>query len=122
MTEKKICVICGAEFTPTHPCQKLCGNPECTKARHKQYVQNKSEQYKESIRKHRQLPHVKEYRAAYDKQYQLEHKEQIKNYKQQWYQKKRFFEHLAKGEVIDNSYYQSLTKKEKKAILDKLNK
>jgi hypothetical protein len=120
--EKKICVICGKEFIPNSPSQKICGDPECLKARRREYTRNHAEMYRELNRKHRQKPRVKKYRAAYDKQYQLNHKEQIKEYKKIWWLKKNFLEHLEKGEVLKNAYYYSLSKEEKEKLLLTLDK
>ena len=121
MTEdKRICEVCGTEFTPNSPSQKLCGSESCLKARRREYARNHAEMYRELNRKHRQKPRVKKYRAAYDKQYQLEHKEQIKNYKKMWWLKKNFLKHLEKGELLKNIYYYSLSEQEKQQILDKI--
>lgn len=123
MTEdKKICVICGKEFTPNSPSQKICGDPECLKARRREYTQNHAEMYRELNRKHRQKPRVKKYRAAYDKQYQLDHKEQIREYKKIWFQKQQFLKYLEKGTLLKNIYYYSLSEQEKQQALDKISK
>lgn len=121
MTEdKRICEVCGTKFTPNSPSQKLCGSESCLKARRREYARNHAEMYRELNRKHRQKARVKKYRAAYDKQYQLDHKEQIKNYKKMWWLKKNFFKHLEKGELLKNIYYYSLSEQEKQQILDKI--
>ena len=121
MTEdKRICEVCGTEFTPNSPSQKLCGSEPCLKARRKEYAQKHADMYRELNRKHRQKPRVKKYRAAYDKQYQLDHKEQIQNYKKMWWQKKQFFKYLEKGELLKNIYYYSLSEQEKQQLLDKI--
>ena len=121
MTEdKRICEVCGTEFTPNSPSQKLCGSEACLKARRKEYAQKHADMYRELNRKHRQKARVKKYRAAYDKQYQLDHKEQIKNYKKMWWQKKQFFKYLEKGEILKNIYYYSLSEQEKQQALDKI--
>ena len=121
MTEdKRICEVCGTEFTPNSTSQKLCGSESCLKTRRKEDAKKHADMYRELNRKHRQKARVKKYRAAYDKQYQLEHKEQIKNYKKMWWQKKNFFKHLEKGEILKNAYYYSLSKEEKQQALDKI--
>ena len=123
MTEEtRICVVCGTEFTPASPSQKMCGNPECTKARRREYTQKHAEMYRELNRKHRQQPRVKAYRAAYDKQYQLDHKEQIRQYKKMYFQKQQFLKYLEKGEILKNIYYYSLSEQEKQQALDKISK
>lgn len=123
MTEdKRICEVCGTEFTPNSPSQKLCGSESCLKARRKEYTQKHADMYRELNRKHRQKARVKKYRAEYDKQYQLEHKEQIQSYKKMWWLKKNFLKHLEKGEILKNAYYYSLSKEEKEKLLLTLNK
>ena len=123
MTEdKRICEVCGTEFTPNSPSQKLCGSKSCLKARRKEYAQKHADMYRELNRKHRQKARVKKYRAEYDKQYQLEHKEQIQSYKKMWWLKKNFLKHLEKGEILKNAYYYSLSKEEKEKLLLTLNK
>ena len=118
--DKRICEVCGTKFIPNSPSQKLCGSESCLKARRKEYAKKHADMYRELNRKHRQKARVKKYRAAYDKQYQLDHKEQIKNYKKMWWQKKNFFKHLEKGEILKNAYYYSLSKEEKQQALDKI--
>ena len=120
--ETRICVVCGKEFTPNSPSQIICGDPECLKARRREYTRNHAEMYRELNRKHRQQPRVKKYRAAYDKQYQLDHKEQIREYKKIWFQKQRFLKALEKGQLIKNIYYYTLTEQEKQQALDKISK
>ena len=121
MTEdKRICEVCGTEFTPNSPSQKLCGSESCLKVRRREYARNHAEMYRELNRKHRQKARVKKYRAEYDKQYQLEHKEQIKQYKKMYFQKKQFFKYLEKGELLKNIYYYSLSEQEKQQALDKI--
>ena len=122
MNETRICVICGQEFMPKSGSQIICGSPECLKARRKEYAHKHADMYRELNRKHRQKPKVKKYRAAYDKKYQIEHKEEIRLYKQMWFKKKQFFKYLDKGELLKNSYYYSLTSEEKQQALDRLHK
>lgn len=120
--ETKQCVVCGKEFSPNSPSQKICGNPDCLKERRREYTKNHAEMYRELNRKHRQQARVKEYRAAYDKQYQIDHKEQIQAYKKMWFQKQQFLKYLEKGELVKNIYYYSLSEQEKQKALDKISK
>ena len=120
MTEKKKCVVCGAEFIPKSPTQKLCPSEECHKQRRKEYTRKHAEMYRELNRLYRQQEEVKQYRAEYDKQYQKKHKQQIRQYKKFYYQKKRFMQHLAKGNILKNVYWFSLTKEEQEQVLDKI--
>ena len=53
MKQRK-CVICGKLYTPTSPSQILCGSVECKKARHKQYIKEHEEMYKELNKEYRQ--------------------------------------------------------------------
>lgn len=122
MSEKRICEICGVEYTPNSPSQKLCGNPECTKERRREYSRKNAEMYRELNRLYRQQEVNKLHRAEYDREYQKKHKTQIQQYKKIWYQKKRFYDHLQKGEVLKNIYWFSLNKDEQQQILDKINK
>ena len=52
MKQRK-CVICGKLYTPTSPSQILCGSVECKKARHKQYIKEHEEMYKELNKEYR---------------------------------------------------------------------
>lgn len=122
MTEVRHCIICGAEFIPKSPTQKLCGSEECRKARKRQYAKENADMYKALQKKHRNKARVKQYRAEYDKQYQVEHKDQIKEYKKLWWQKKRFLNYLDKGILLKNMYYFTLTEQEKQQALDKIKK
>lgn len=119
--EPRKCIICGKEFKPKSGNQKICGSEECLKARRKEYAHNHIELYRELNRRHRQKPHVKAYRALYDKEYQIEHKEQIKAYKKMYWQKKQFFKYLNEGELLKNAYYYSLSKEEQQQYNEKVN-
>lgn len=120
MTNNRICVICGAEFTPNSPSQKICGKKECYIERRRRYTRNHAEMYRQLNREYRKIPRVKEYRAAYDKEYQLKHKEQIKEYKKMWFQKQQFLKYLEKGKLLKNIYYYSLSQEERQQALDKI--
>lgn len=122
MTDVKHCIVCGTEFVPNSPSQKICGKKECLRARRKEYAQTHADMYKALQKKHRSKARVKKYRAEYDKQYQVEHKDQIKEYKKLWWQKKRFLNYLDKGVLLKNMYYYTLTDLEKQQALDKINK
>jgi len=119
---KRICEICGAEFIPNSPSQKLCGSESCLKERRRQYTREHADMYRELNKEYRQQPRVKKYRAAYDREYQKKHKEQIKEYKKMWFQKQQFLKYLEKGEVLKNIYYYSLSAEEKQQALDNLKK
>lgn len=120
MTTKRICVMCGVEFEPKSPSQKICGSLECQKERRRQYMRKHADLYRELNRMYRQKEEVKQYRAEYDKEYQKTHKQQIRQYKKMWYQKQRFLKHLDKGELLKNIYWFSLSQEEKQQALDKL--
>ena len=121
MTEnKRVCVICGAEYTPNSPSQTICGSEDCQRERRRQYNRKHAEMYREFNRKYRKQKRVKEYRAAYDKAYQEQHKQQIQEYKKLWYQKQRFLKHLEKGKLLKNIYWFSLSDSEKQSIRDKI--
>lgn len=120
MSDTRICEICGVEYTPKSPSQKLCGNPECTRARRREYSRKNAEMYRELNRRYRQLEKNKAHRAEYDKEYQQKHKEQIQAYKRLWWQKQMFYKHLEKGNLLKNIYWFSLSEQEKQTILDKI--
>ena len=120
MTTKRICVICGAEFNPNSPSQKICGSEECQRERRRQYTRQHAEMYRQLNKEYRQIPRVKKYRAKYDREYQQKHKEQIREYKKMWFQKQRFLKSLEKGELLKNIYYYSLSPQERQQALDNL--
>lgn len=122
MSETRICEICGVEFTPKSPSQKLCGNPECRKERRREYSRKNAEMYRELNRLYRRQEVNKLHRAEYDREYQKKHKAQIQQYKKMWYQKQRFFKHLDKGNILKNIYWFSLSKDEQQQMLDKISK
>lgn len=116
MNEKRICVICGAEYTPKSPSQVLCGKVECKRARHRQYVQQHAEMYRILNREYRKKEENKAYRAEYDREYQKKNKQRIKEYKQAYWKKKFFFQKLEQGILLQNSYWFSLPKEEQERI------
>lgn len=120
MTGKKICVICGVEFEPNSPSQRICGSESCLKERRREYTRKHAEMYRELNKEYRKKKKVKKQMAAYDKKYQQEHKQQIKEYKKMWYQKQRFLNSLEKGEILKNIYWYSLSANEKQEVLDKI--
>lgn len=120
MAEKKKCVVCGVEFTPRSPSQKICGNIECQKERRRQYMRKHAKMYRELNKLYRQKEEVKQYRAEYDREYQQTHKQQIQQYKKLYYQKKRFMQHLENGKLLKNIYWFSLSKEEQEQALDKI--
>ena len=85
MAQVRKCEICGREFIPNSPNQKMCRSEECHKERQKQYAHDNVEMHREATKRYRE--NNKEYKklaAAYDKKYQIEHKEQISEYKKIW--------------------------------------
>lgn len=120
MTEKRICEVCGVEFKPKSPSQRVCSKAECQKERRRQYMRKNADLYRELNRMYRQREEVKQYRAEYDKEYQKTHKEQIREYKRMWWKRKMFFKHYEQGEIIKNMYWFSLSQDEQKELLDRI--
>ena len=119
MKQRK-CVICGKLYTPTSPSQILCGSMECKKARHKQYIKEHEEMYKELNKEYRQREENKIARAKYDKKYQKENKQRIKAYKRAYWLKKSFLNSYAKGKLIKNAYWFTLSKEEQERLIAEL--
>ena len=118
MAQVRKCEICGREFIPNSPNQKMCGSEECHKERQKQYAHDNVEMHREATKRYRE--NNKEYKklaAAYDKKYQIEHKEQISEYKKIWFQKQQFFKYLKKGVLLKGTHWFNLTIEEKEKIL-----
>ena len=118
MAQVRKCEICGREFIPNSPNQKMCGSEECHKERQKKYAHDNVEMHREATKRYRE--NNKEYKklaAAYDKKYQIEHKEQISEYKKIWFQKQQFFKYLEKGVLLKTAYWFSLSLEEKEKIL-----
>lgn len=112
------CIICGTKFRPKTSTQLLCGCPECRRLRKAQLAKQNAERAKERQQKYRRKKSVKAKRAIYDKQYQQEHKEQIKAYKKMWFARKQFYKYLATNTILqDNAYWISLTKEEQTQVL-----
>ena len=118
MSEVRKCEICGREFVPNSPSQKICGSEECLKERRRQYTQKHAEMHREATKRYRKNNEkYKKLAAEYDKKYQKEHKEQISEYKKIWFQKQQFFKYLKKGVLLKSTHWYSLSKKEKEEIL-----
>lgn len=116
MKQRK-CAVCGKPFTPNSPSQLLCGSEECKRERHRQYLREHAEMYRELNREYRQKEENKTARAEYDKKYQKKNWQRLKAYKKAYWLKSHFLKSYAKGKLIKNAYFFTLSREEQDRLI-----